>query len=335
MKKILGKFNSFINRTIKIYKSDSRISSLKRVYTRFSSIYVAEASAAASYYLLLSIFPILIFLVSIYSILSQGELQEYMSKLAFQGFIPDEVYNVIKSILDDIISGSRSYSVLSISLITLLWTAGKGIGALLNSLNRIYQRPHLKNAYIRQLISSLAIFMFAFVLVIFLFISVIADRVFEWLNTLLPQTQNSLLPRISGRYGTTFIVILTLFTFLYYFISGRRGRLIDAVIGALFTTLSWIIFPFFFSIYVIGRSSFSFLYGSVAGIIILLLWIYFSCTMVLIGAFIHTEAIRHSIRKGRVKIIKAIPKIKKRQLLSYEKYKLKYQKQKQLGENKK
>lgn len=326
MKNIFNKVKNIVNHNIKKLNNNKFFQNFLPIYKRFSLISVTEASAVASYYLLLSIFPILIFLVSIYSIFNQGQLQDYMSKLAFQGFIPDEVYSVLKGILDDIINSSRSYSVLSISVLTLLWTSGKGIGALLNSLNRIYQRKHLKNAYIRQLISSFGIFLFAFILVLFLFLSVITDRVFEWLNTIIPQAENSIIPRITSRYGTTFILILTLFTLLYYLISGRRGRIIDAIIGSLFTTLSWIIFPFFFSIYVIGRSKFSFLYGSVAGIIILLLWLYFSCTMVLMGAFIHTESIRYSIKNGKVKVIETVPKIKKTQLLAYERYKLKYNK---------
>ncbi|MDO5733290.1 MAG: YihY/virulence factor BrkB family protein [Eubacteriales bacterium] len=287
--------------------NNRRTAYLRRAYIRFCNVNLMEASASASYYLLLAVFPTLIFLVSIYSYLNHGQMQDYLQRLSLEGFMPAEVKRVLDSLLAEIQAGSRSYSVLSLSALTLVWAAAKGVGALLQSLNRIYEQKLLKNAYLRRIIAFLTIFILVFVLALFLFLSSLWDRITFWLRSQLSLSEGNpisdlLRQQLKHRYLITFLIITCLFSLIYWFVSGRIGRFRDAVYGGIFSALSWVIFPFLFSLYVNTNRNLNVLYGSITGFVVLLLWIYFSCAMILIGAFVHTESIRRSLTRNLVEI---------------------------------
>ena len=271
---------------------------LRGAYLRFSDLALVEASAAASYYLILAVFPLLIALVSLFSMIDQGQTQEQLHILMHQGVLPESVGSVIDSIITEIKQTSRSYSVLSLSLLVVIWTATKGVGALLHSLNRVYKQELLKNVYVRRLLGFFGIFLLIFILMLFLFLISIGDQIWASIFTALPFSPAAP-TRLLARYATSMLLLCFVFTNMYYFISGRLGRYLDAARGALFTSLSWTLFPFIFNLFIANQKQLN-LYGSVAGIIAVLLWLYFSCQMVLIGAFIHTESVRLGLKHGRI-----------------------------------
>lgn len=93
-------------------------------------------------------------------------------------------------------------------------------------------------------------------------------------------------------YAIAFAYLVLIFTSIYYFASGRSGKIRHAMIAGLFTTLVWLLFSFFYSFYINNFSSYSVIYGSLTAVILLLLWLYFMVQFLLIGAFLHRELLR-------------------------------------------
>ncbi|MCR5837688.1 MAG: YihY/virulence factor BrkB family protein, partial [Lachnospiraceae bacterium] len=101
-----------------------------------------------------------------------------------------------------------------------------------------------------------------------------------------------------ARYLIVFI-ILTLFFISIYKMGNRLYSFTDMLPGALFTSLGWMIYSYFFSIYIDNFSNYSYIYGSLTAIIFIMLWMYFCMYIMFIGAEINLYIYNHSERPDK------------------------------------
>jgi membrane protein len=101
------------------------------------------------------------------------------------------------------------------------------------------------------------------------------------------------------KYGFPVASMLVVFTLLYWMTPNRRLTLNEVIPGAVFTTLGWIVTSLLFSFYVNHFGNYSKTYGSLGGVIVLLIWLYISSIIVLLGGEIN--ATLTFSREGRAK----------------------------------
>ena len=243
--------------------------------------------AKLTYYFILSIFPFLIFLLSIISFTPLvGE--EVISTLL--SIVPTEARTVVSSISQELIT-SRSETLLSTSIILSLWTGSLGITGLFRSINKAYNveetRPYWKHKLLSIIFTITLAAMMIMVLLTLVFGEVIANQVFQFLGVQdsfygFWKTIRLLVPVIS---------LVIVFTGLYMIApatkKNNRVGLRYSLPGAIFTTLGWIIASIGFSFYVKNFASYTATYGSLGGIIILLVWLNITNMIIIIGAEIN------------------------------------------------
>jgi membrane protein len=103
----------------------------------------------------------------------------------------------------------------------------------------------------------------------------------------LPILSNLTKQLISLRMITALLVLVVFFVLLYGIFPGRRFRTVSQIPGALFATGGWLVFSYAYSYYINHFSNFSYMYGSLTAIILLLLWLYFCMMILLLGAEIN------------------------------------------------
>jgi len=256
----------------------------KGVFKRIKDDQVNGLSAQITYYLLLAIFPFMIFLLNLlmYFNIDQDVLMNAIGKI-----IPEDSSRLVFDVVNEVISSS-GVTLLSIGMITTLWSASKGANALISGLNKAYDVKEERSFFIVKGIGILAtlgipiIMLASFLFLVlgeqiglFLFGTIgISDYLGLWeqLRILIPLTAMTLY-----------------FTFFYKLAPNRQIQLKHALVGGLFSTVGWLGVSILFSFYVNNFGNYSNIYGGIGSIIVLLLWLNISSTILIVGGEINAE----------------------------------------------
>lgn len=246
---------------------------------------VTSLSAQLAYYMLLSIFPFFIFLVTLLGFLpisTEGTLD------VLEVLMPGSVTDLLISTLDQLLNTKRS-GLLVVSILGTLWVASSAISAVIHALNKAYDVPQERSWFFRRFLSI--------VFTIGMVLAVLITLIFPVFGTMLEQ----IVSRLFGvsdtflfiwsilRWVISFIYLVFLFTLLYYFAPNRKVPLKYSIVGAHFAAIGWIVVSFGFSFYINNFKNYSLMYGSLGGAIILMVWFYLSGMIVIVGGQINAQ----------------------------------------------
>lgn len=259
---------------------------VQKVLIRLQRYRIASRSSETAFYLLLALFPFLIFAVSLFGLLSQSLpfRQDILTSLA--GVVPAPVFDFLSDILDELVA-SRNITFMSFSMLGFIWAASQGFSIILQGLNMIYSaRKPLHPVILRLLGLLFAILLVLAILVTMAFVT-FGDLLFRQIAASSGQDifRGSFL--LFLRYLFSFLFLLLIFSLLYYLACRRKGGFLRAMPGGAFTSCCWLLFSYAFSWYVNNFGRYAKLYGSLAGFIILMFWLYFCSMMILAGGILH------------------------------------------------
>lgn len=284
-------FVSRINKPAKYTKNSNFFSYL--VY-RIGKDDASGLSAQLSYYFMLSLFPMLIFLLSIVPVvgIKQSTIQKMISEHMPQDYAPQ-----VSKIIHDIM-GNASGGLLSVGLILALWSASNGMTALMNSFNVAYDVEDSRNFVVSKLLSVLFTLALAIVFPLAMVLPAFGEQIgsllfgplglgdeVKWLFDLL-------------RVILPLIIVFIAFMLLYTLAPNVKIKMLSVIPGSIFATIVFLVGSYLFGIYVSNFSNYSKTYGSIAGIIILMLWLYITGFIIIIGAEINAIIHQRKIIRG-------------------------------------
>lgn len=199
------------------------------------------------------------------------------------------VPNALKSFAETVIKElfAKSTAIISITGVTAVWSASRGVAAVERGVKKVYRIKEHKNLFLDIVFSVFHTILFLAAILITLVIMVfggtvysIANRYFGWLIKL---------EQIFGEVHEVmlFIGFSVFFTFVYKVFAGRGAKLREQIAGSLFTALGWFVFSFIFSVYVENFANYSYVYGSLTVIVLMMLWLYSCMVILLLGAEIN------------------------------------------------
>ncbi len=256
---------------------------LQLLYTRLQKNETTARGAQLSYFLILSIFPFLIILITLidYTPLTQQDTLEQMSLL-----LPDGAFSVVNQIISEV-AIADNFTLLSLGILGTIWSASRGTFALIKSINRAYSitesRSFLKLNTIGIIITFALALVILFTLSFLVFGRVIGELAFQHLGI---ESLFNILWLVM-RYTIPIIFIFVSFTLLFIYSPNCRLRLQNVYPGAIFSTLAWITASQAFAFYVNNFGNFSRTYGSIGGVIVFMIWLYISSVLVLLGGEIN------------------------------------------------
>lgn len=285
-------FVSRINKPAKYTKDSNFFSYL--VY-RIGKDDASGLSAQLSYYFMLSLFPMLLFLLSIVPVV--GVKQSTIRDL-IKDHVPSDYAPQVSSIIGDIMDNA-SGGLLSIGLIAALWSASNGMTALMNAFNVAYDVEDSRNFVVAKLYSVLftlaMIIVMPVALVLPTFGQQIGDLLFGPLG--LGDQVKWLFDTI--RFVLPVIVVLIAFMVLYTLAPNVKIKLLSVIPGAIFATIVFLGGSYLFGFYISNFANYSKTYGSIAGIIILMLWLYITGFIIIIGAEINAIFHQRKVVRGK------------------------------------
>ena len=266
----------------------------RRGLKEFSNDNMALIAAGVAFYAFLALVPTLIAAMLIYGLVtSPSEVQQQVT--SFSSALPAEAQKLLQQQMTSLAASSkRGLSIgVIISLLLALWSASGGTGNLINAVNTAYDEKETRN-FVKKRGLALVLTVGAI-----LFFAVAASLI-----AVFPAVANAI--GLGGfaragfealRWVVLLVVIAIALAVLYKVAPDRDNAKVRWVsVGAMVATLVWIVASLGFSIYVNNFGSYGKTYGSLAGVVVLLLWLWLSVVAVLLGAEINAEAEKQTVR---------------------------------------
>lgn len=276
----------FINKFKEKYKDRAFYKFFNIFFKNFKKADISKQSAESSYFLILSIFPFIIALLNLF-VFSPISNQEFLK--SFLSALPKETRELMQSFLKNSIETSKG-SILSISVIAALWSSSRGTLTLMKAVDSCYEgslRGNLKAQ----------VYAFVFnIFIIFIILLASAFSIFEALfkNALINIGAESFIKRSFSLFPIFQVLyaLILIYVFLRYGIERSKRKKIkffDIVPGTVFAFLSIVLFTYFFKIYTENFANFSKVYGSLVGVIVLMLWFNFTSSIIICAAVLNSS----------------------------------------------
>lgn len=236
-------------------------------------------AASTAFFLFLSLVPMLIMICTL---IPFTPLTEENLVTAITDLTPDMIDVLVKSVISDVYDKSAG-SILSIAAVATLWSAGKGVLALIRGLNAVNGVVEERNYFLVRIVASFYTIVMLLVVILSLFIMVFGNLFVNMLAVQVPQVQTVFSFLMNFRFLAVWLVLTILFTAVYAYVPNKKLKFREQIPGAAFSAVVWSVFSWGFSIYVERTGAFS-TYGSLSIIVIAMLWLYFCMYIIMIGA---------------------------------------------------
>lgn len=248
--------------------------------TELNECHVSAYASSASFFMLLSIIPMLILLCSIlpYTPITENDLIEVITTIV-PASMSKYVMSTVRSVYD------RSIAVVSVSALVTIWTAGKGMVSIIRGLNSINKCTVKQNYIFMRLRGCIYTLLFLIIIILSLFLGVFGELITNKIETYFPRIELLSPLFINLRLIFIFGLLCLFFISLFTFVPNRKIDWKTQIVGAIFVALTWSGFSWGFSIYVkyfTGEG----IYGNMTTLILLMLWFYFNFYLMFYGALI-------------------------------------------------
>lgn len=242
---------------------------------------ISAYAASIAFFFFLSIVPMLMVICMVipYTPLTEENLVQAVTDIT-----PDRVDPVVEDLIADVYD--KSAGILSIAVIATLWSAAKGVMALMQGLNAVNGVDEKRNYFVIRAVACLYTVVMLIVVILSLFINVFGNQLVNLALHRIPQLQKLVVFLMHFRFLVVWAVLTLLFATVYAFMPDDKLRFREQIPGATFAAVVWSIFSWGFSMYVDYSNSYG-IYGSLAIIIIILLWMYFCMYIIMIGAYLN------------------------------------------------
>lgn len=257
----------------------------KEVYLKVNKItrdisqdHVGAYAAQSAYFFMLCMIPIILLLLTLvrYTPVTKADVMAAVIQV-----FPSSVDSLITSIVNQVYN--QSMSIIPITVIVALWSAGKGVLAMSSGLNCIYNCQETRNYVYLRIRATLYTVMFLIVIIFLLVLSVFGNTLNIFISNHVVFMKKMADWLIEMR---TIIMPITLMIFsilIYKFLPNRKDKVKKQIPGAIFAAVGWMIISWIFSVYVDVFQGFSDMYGSLTTIVLIMLWMYFCMYTILLG----------------------------------------------------
>jgi membrane protein len=263
---------------------------LKRVAKEYQRDNLSDWAAALTYYAMLSIFPGLLVLVSVLRLLGRSVVTTVIDNIT--QVAPGTAGTIIRGAVDNILnSAQNTASILAIvSLVGALWSASGYVAAFMRAANAIYDVPEGRPIWKKLPVRLGVTIVTGVLLSVSAFAVVLTGRLAEQVGKLLGVGGVAVTVWNIAKWPVLALIISLVFAILYWAApNARQGGFRWVSPGGLLAVVIWLLGSAGFALYVANFGSYNKTYGTLATIIIFLVWLYLTNTAVLLGAELNAE----------------------------------------------
>ena len=265
------------------------ISQIREITGRYREHHITAFSAQMAFFVFLSIFPLIMFILSLASRLNLNIdlIFENIKSIA-----SDDISHFIVNLIDNYIM-TDSLSLLSVSGLTALWSASRGVNALMRSFNMAYGYKETRNFVVLKLTGIYYTLLLIVSIMVTLALPAMGLGFFHFISSYLPLSVTLIDTIYSLRYLLYFMVFIFFILSVHKVLPAGKLKYKDIYHGALFSLVGWYILSRTFSFFVGRFTNYAAVYGSLASIATLMMWLYFTSTVLMIGAELNSVIMQY------------------------------------------
>ena len=251
---------------------------VKQFILRVQRVDVSGLASQLAFFFLLSLFPLLIFMMTLLPFLNLDQVQIFMF---IREYAPESVASLIETTLGEVLS-KRSGGLLSVGILATIWSASKGVNALTKALDRSYYTENERNAFMTRIMSVVFTIMLVGVVVVALVLPVFGQQIGTVLFSYFGLEEGFTTLWNNIRWSLSIVLIFSVFTAMYWIIPSKKLPFKTVLPGSIVATVGWVITSLGFSYYISHFGNYSNTYGSIGAIIVLMMWLYISAIILIV-----------------------------------------------------
>lgn len=240
--------------------------------------------AQLAYYLMLSFFPFLIFLMTVvgFSKLDSADILD-----GLRAILPNNVFSLVDTTVVELL-GTQNAGLLGASIALTIWSASSGFRAVIKGLNKAYNVEDSRSFIKRSFVAI--IFTLALVIIIMLTLAmlVFGEIIGKYILAVFPFKDIIMYVWNISRYLIVVFMMILIFASIYRYTPAKKISWGEVYPGAIVSTLGWIMVSLGFSYYINNIANYSRLYGSVGAVFVLMTWLYITSMILILGAEINS-----------------------------------------------
>ncbi|MDD5285857.1 MAG: YihY/virulence factor BrkB family protein [Desulfuromonadaceae bacterium] len=244
-------------------------------------------AAQIAFFFLFALFPCLLTLTTLLAYLPVPDLFRMLMRI-MERFVPENVLFLVEENLRTLVSVQQG-GLLSIGVLLSLWTSSNAVIAVQIALNEAYgteeQRPYWKV----RVISVLLVICFTSFIILSLLLLVFGPHIGDWIATLAGLGDTFTLAWNILRWPVIIWLMMSALSALYRYAPAIKHSWMETAPGAVAATGAWVAVSLIFSYFVNNFDSYDKTYGSIGAVIALLVWMYASGLVILIGGEINVR----------------------------------------------
>lgn len=264
--KLEGKLKLLIHLIVKIKRDD-----------------VFALASQLAYYLILSFFPFMLFLMTLigFSSLNSGTILAELSLM-----LPKSVLELTQSTIKEVFD-NQYRGLLGISILLMVWTASSAFKAVIKSVNKAYNFKENRSFVKLSIISMIGILALATTIMLALILLVFGNVIDLYIESAYPFYKILSILWDVFRYFFIIIIMVCIFIGIYRFTPAQKLLWKDVIPGSIFSTMGWILLSFGFSFYIDNFNNYARFYGSLGAVFILMTWLFSISVIFILGVEIN------------------------------------------------
>lgn len=271
----------------------SRFDFLVHLVVKTNNDDIFALSSQLAYHLALSFFPFIIFLMSLVGFMNINSI-EFMNGL--EAILPESVFELIKKIILEVLE-SQNTGILGISILATIWTASSGFRAVIKAINKAHNICEKRSFIKRTIRAFLSTIVLAIIILVTLILLVFGRVIGDYLVNTLPFQHVAIIVWNLLRSGILIFVLIFAIAAIYKYTPSIKLKWWDVLPGAIISTVGWIIISIVFSCYINNFNNYSNLYGSLAAVFILMIWLFLTAMIFLFGVEVNSVILMNKKHK--------------------------------------
>lgn len=249
-------------------------------------------AAGVAFYSFLAIFPALVAILSIYGLaVDPQQAEQQISQLS--SMMPEEAFSIIKERIENLVStsgGTLGWGTI-LGILVSLWSANAGTKSLFTGIEIAYNTKN-KRGFVKQNVLTLLFTLCAIVTLLLSLALIVAFPVIVHMAGL-PENIEGLINWL--RWPLLAAVVIFVISMMYKYAPDRKSpQLKWVVLGAAVSTFLWLVISWGFSFYVSNFGNYGEMYGSISAVVILMLWLFLTSFIILLGAELNSQTENHA-----------------------------------------
>lgn len=250
--------------------------------------------------LCIGICPFMLFLTALFGWIGK---HSFMKPILYfmQNIVPSDAMNVIHTVLNEIFFYSKSGIIAIIGFAITLFLSTNTMAIVAKGLNRAYKVKETRNFFYSRLLALVMVLVQTSVLFLSITLIVFGKVIVKFLVTYIGMTEHLGNIMLFVRWPIAFLTLFILAFLSYYILPDLTGheklRRHSALPGTIFFCISWLLGSWLFSIYINNLHTYNFVYGTIAGFAIMMMWMYYTSLLILIGGEINCQLYEKLERK--------------------------------------